>query len=263
MRFGISNLVLPVLTEVTRNRLCLSAPICDFAPTAFYESWTNVPAVLPSKPYGPSGPTIVALQSLFFRLPDVSLVREESSFTRLLEHFERLTSIAAASGIRILIFGSPATRTGKSAALTARALLDRVFTLADCAAARELTLCFEVNSKRFGCEYLVSTVELLGLLHTAQHSGLGLHLDVGQMLEEGVDVVRLLPTTSRELLHLHLSAPDFTCRPDLLPEYRKIVRALKDNGSEADVVLEVQKLGNATEYDLVHMCEALAEETGR
>lgn len=260
MRFGISNLLFPSLTEETRVQILKYSEICDFAPTAVYGTWNNVPAVLPEHPYAIEGPVISALQSLFFGVTDASLVKDGPAFEVLMRHFEQLAALAGISGIPFLIFGSPGTRSSRLSAVPDAKVLDRVAILADISATNRVKLCFEVNSPKFGCEYLAQNAALHALMLELHHPGLGLHLDVGQMLEEGLEVVQYLSDSSDDLVHLHLSAPDFTCRIDLLPLYRDIIRQLKTNGCRADVVLEVQRLDTTSELDLVAMCKELSIE---
>lgn len=259
MRFGISNLILPALSRPARDAALAASRICDFAPTVHYGTWEHVPAEMPERPYGAQGPRVSALQSLFFGVPGASLVGDQEAFSTLERHFVRLTGWAARAGIPFLVFGSPATRRGfaEDGRVEVRR---RIASLADIARAARVKLCFEVNSTSFGCEFLTHNAELRGLLADLAHPGLGLHLDTGQMLEEGVDVVSYVARSAPELVHLHLSAPDFTCRPELLGMYRQVLSELGRRNPEVDVVLEVQKLGGAVESEFLGLCSALSAE---
>jgi sugar phosphate isomerase/epimerase len=260
VRFGVSNLVIPLLTEPARREVLAHSTVCDFAPTALYGAWANVPHSIPRRPYGENGPAVCALQSLFFGISDVSLVRDDQFFEKLRSHFQFVAALAARSEIPILIFGSPGTRAQIDPTLPRAGLESRVARLASDAAACRVVVCFEVNAPRFGCEFITTNAELFALHAAIPRAGIGLHLDVGQILDEGLDPLRLLEQCRRDLLHIHLSAPDFSCRPDLMPLYLDVIRGLKADGVSRDVVLEVQKLGAATETDLVTMCEELAAE---
>lgn len=260
MRFGISNLIWPHLSATTRRRLQTLCTICDFAPTVHFGGWSAVPPSLPKRPYGDGAMEVGALQSLFFGVAEASLVKGDQEFAVLRAHFQRLVRWASLSDVPYLIYGSPGTRSGSLVDLDGPVLEQRVQQLADDAKAGGVRLCFEVNSLKFGCEFLSSNEGLFSLLDRMQHPGLGLHLDVGQMVEEGLEPIAVVQQHAAALLHLHLSAPDFSCRPEMLPLYRDVVRAVKRCAEDADVVLEVQKLGQATETDLLLLCEALARE---
>ena len=256
MRFGISNLIFGHLAETTREAILSVSDICDFAPTVHYGSWENTPELLPVRPYPNRTTKICALQSLFFGVQGASLLKDEQSFAKLVHHHERLVDLAASAEAPFLIYGSPGTRAGRIKGLTDTDIHSRIIQLADIAATRGVKLCFEVNSPKFGCEYLTTNAALLELLDMAVHPGLGLHLDVGQMLEEGVDVVSFVKANLKTLIHLHLSASDFTCEPELIPLYTEVLNVLR--ATNVDVVLEIQKLGEASEAQLIDMCQRLA-----
>jgi sugar phosphate isomerase/epimerase len=256
MRFGISNLVFGQLAETTRDAILGYSTICDFAPTVHYGSWENTPDLLPAHPYPTHATKICALQSLFFGVHGVSLLKDEDSFVKLVRHHERLVDLASNAEVRFLIYGSPGTRSGRIASLSDAAIHARIIQLANIAASKGIKLCFEVNSPKFGCEYLTTNAALLELLDVLSHPGLGLHLDVGQMLEEGIDVVPFVKANLNALVHLHLSASDFTCEPDRIPLYSEVLALLRE--TNVDVVLEIQKLGEASEVQLIDMFQQLA-----
>lgn len=261
MRFGISNLIWPHLSVTTRQRLQTLCAVCDFAPTVHFGGWLAVPPLLPKRPYGDNAMEIGALQSLFFGMAEASLVKGDREFAILREHFQHLVRWASSIDVPYLIFGSPGTRSGLLVDLDGPVLAKRVRQLADDAQLGGVRLCFEVNSPKFGCEFLSSNEALFGLLDQMQHPGLGLHLDVGQMVEEGLEPATVVEQHAAALLHIHLSAPDFSCRPEMLPLYRDIMRVVKRCADHVDVVLEVQKLGQASETDLLLLSEALVQES--
>ena len=255
IRFGISNLVFGQIAEATLEAILAVSAICDFAPTIHYGSWENTPEILPANPY-PAHPTqICALQSLFFGIKGASLLNDEDSFAKLVHHYERLVHLAASAETPFLIYGSPGTRSGRIASLSEDGIHARIIQLADIAASNGVKLCFEVNSPKFGCEYLTTNVALLDLLNVLAHPGLGLHLDVGQMLEEGIDVVPFVKSNLDDLVHLHLSASDFTCDPKRISLYVEVLTILRE--TDVDVVLEIQKLGEASEAQLIDMFQQL------
>lgn len=258
LRYGISNLVFDKVTKDVRNRLIESSQVCDFAPTALYGSWDAMPDRLPSCPYHGFDMEICSLQSLFFQLPGASLLQDEAGYQIIELHTQRLASAARQSGARSLIFGAPGTRKHATPPIALQELYARIIRLADVCASEDVLLCFEVNSPKFGTEFLVSNAELLDLLATLEHAGLGLHLDLGQMSEAEEDIPTLLQNTSGQLSHLHLSAPDFDLSPERMPLYVDVIAELKFLGHSVDVVFEVQTLAQDEEHTLLSMSEDLA-----
>jgi sugar phosphate isomerase/epimerase len=256
MRFGISNLFFGQLAETTRDAILGDSVICDFAPTVHYGSWENMPDRLPPHPYPNHATRISALQSLFFGVQDASLLKDEDSFLKLVRHFSRLVDLASNSEIRFLIYGSPSTRVGRISSLSDGVIHARIAQLGNIAASKGVQLCFEVNSPKFGCEYLTTNSALLELLDALAHPGLGLHLDVGQMLEEGIEIVPFVKSNLNSLVHLHLSASNFTCDLKHIPLYTEVLTLLRE--TNVDVVLEIQKLGAVSEAQLIEMFQQLA-----
>lgn len=258
MRFGISNLVWPQLPEEVKTRLLSSCAICDFAPTIHFPDW-RIPDSFSSNHYG-SGLRICALQSLLFNIPDASLVRSDDEFAVVRTHLRYLFGVAQKASIPMLIYGSPGTRSKASVDLLGPQMRQRVRLLAEDAATYQVKLCFEVNSPRYGCEFLCDNEALFALLDDLRHPGLGLHLDVGQLIEEGREPATLVSQRGAELAHIHLSAPDFSLRSELLPLYREVIAAARAESPSVDVVLEVQKLGDRPASELADLCEVLAAE---
>lgn len=256
MRFGISNLIFEQISESSRDAVLSVSEVCDFAPTIHYGAWKNVPNILPSLPYPPYTTKISALQSLFFGIQGASLLKDDDSFAILVCHFERLVKMAVSADIRFLIYGSPGTRSGRFNDLAEKIIHSRISQLADIALSKGLKLCFEVNSPKFGCEYLTTNASLHELLVMLAHPGLGLHLDVGQMLEEGVDVVSFVKMNQNTLAHLHLSTSNFSCEPEKIALYTEVLTVLRE--LDVDIVLEIQKLGKASELQLIDMCNQLS-----
>lgn len=249
MRFGVSNLVFNEISAGARNAILNASVICDFAPTMHYGSWECVPDFLPLSPYFAYDTKISALQSMFYGIENASLLKGEGNFSQLIRHYERLVKLAASAKIPFLIYGSPGTRSGRIENLAESDVLTRITQLADIAAFNGVKLCFEVNSPKFGCEFLTTNHALLELLEELAHPGLGLHLDIGQMLEEEIDVIPFLELNLNKLAHLHLSSPDFTFKPNSVLLYEEVLAVVCD--AEVDVLLEIQKLGEATEVQLV------------
>jgi hypothetical protein len=263
MKFGVSNLMFSFLSAGAREAVLRCSDICDFAPTALYGPWSQVPIALPAHPYGAGGPMVCALQSLFFGVPNISLVQEEGRFLDLVAHFKIITALAERSSINTLVMGSPGTRSRRSPIISDDQLHERVRVLADLSEAKGLKLCFEVVSPRLGCEFLTRNDDLLCVLRELSHPGLGLHLDVGQMTDEGLNPPRYINDIDIAISHIHLSSPDLTCSTESMPLYRDVIESVRSRNKEAHIILEVQAMGGGNETALVEMCENLSKAVSK
>jgi len=259
LRYGVSNLVFDQVNSDIRSKLITSAQVCDFAPTALYGNWDSMPDMLSSRPYYGASMEVCALQSLFFQMQGASLIQDPQGYEIIEYQVIKLARAAQQSGAKCLIFGAPGTRKHATPRLEMSEIHSRIKSLADICFSAGVLLCFEVNSPKFGCEFLVSNAELFELLSRLNHPGLGLHLDLGQMSEAGDDLTGLLSCTNFQLNHLHLSGPDFTLSPERMPHYLDVIAELKRLGKPVDVILEVQHLSESEGALLISMSEELAK----
>ena len=82
-RFGISNLIFNSISSNTIESILDYSDICDFAPTIHYGDWDKVPNKIPLNPYKNKNTEICALQSLFYGIQDISLLKGEQEFINL------------------------------------------------------------------------------------------------------------------------------------------------------------------------------------
>jgi len=257
-RFGVSNLIFNKLQNQTLNSILNFSQVCDFAPTIHYGSWKNTPNVIPLKPYRNKLTKICALQSLFFNIDNISLLKSDKEFSNLFKHLIKVIKISAKSDIPYLIFGSPNTRKDRSSKLTDKNLFKRIESIANLAESYQTKLCFEVNSQRFGCEYINTNKSLLSLLSEMQHDGLGLHFDLGQMIDEKVDYLKVIKNNINSISHFHLSSEDFSFRPSMKAQYIEVIDILNTSYNQIDIILEVQSINKSQEPELVELCEELS-----
>ncbi|MDB4309108.1 sugar phosphate isomerase/epimerase [Porticoccaceae bacterium] len=208
MRFGISNLIFNAVSNDGIDAILRNCAICDFAPTVHFGTWEDMPERLLKYPFKGHRTRISALQSLFYEVSNVSLVRDDASFERLSSHFCKVLNLASSNFTPSVIFGSPGVRSQIDRKFSHERILERVRLLADFSLSRNVKLCFEVNSPKFGCDFLTTNESLFDLYRDLDHPGLGLHLDVGQMIEEGLDPLEMVEIHKGKITHLHLSSPD-------------------------------------------------------
>jgi hypothetical protein len=258
VRFGFSNLVWNQLPRDTQVSIVHTCEVCDFGPTMHFGGWAKVPEKLPSWPYGTPGPAIAALQSLFFGITSASLVQDERAFEALLNHWKYIVALAARSHVPKLIFGSPGVRSRRHPDADTDVLERRVRELSDVCRQYNVILCFEVNSGRFGCEFLSSMREYHAFFANFSHSALGRHLDLGQLSEEGLDPMEEIDRAGDRLAHLHLSNSKYDFEASDVSLYVKIINHLQRKDAKNDVILEVQKIEASAIPDFVRAIGVLS-----
>lgn len=153
------------------------------------------------------GLPIVALQSLLFGKPDLSLFGDESRRNALADHLEKMCGLAKELGAKVLVFGSPRNRL-KGNLTSERALEIAVpfFQRVGRAAARHgVILGLEANARKYACDFIVTTDEAADLVARVDSAGFGLHGDWGCMELEGENVLQSVETHRARFCHFHLS----------------------------------------------------------
>jgi len=244
MRLGFSNLISNSIDELQLNELYNLSDCIDWAPTITAPKWNLLTkgetAVfqLPTK--------ISAIQSLFFGIPNIHFMQEREKFIALKSHLQYLIKVSRVYNIKYILWGSPGTRQNASAFFDDGIMFSRLSELLALFENENVELMLEAVSPKFGCEFVNNTVELISLNKKVGSSKFSLHLDTGQMIDEGVDVLSVIESNLDRLKHLHLSEPDFGYSGSYTSLFNEIVSMLKTKN--VDVVYEIQTL-KADMYD--------------
>lgn len=180
---------------------------------------------------------ISCIQSIFFGIRNASLVKTEAEFKALSTHIDTVCRWANGLAAEGLVFGAPAMRSGCTEPI--KTIERRLLSLHEQVERQGQRFFLEAASPRFGTEFGASTTSLLDLM--TRFPKLHLHLDVGQMMEEGVDLDALLPAWIPRIAHIHLSAPDLAIPSSgTIAVWKDVIRMLE--GSEAAAVVEIQNI---------------------
>lgn len=186
------------------------------------------------------GQTIVALQSIFFGRPALSLFGDETPFA---EHVEAMARLAQRCGARVLVFGAPANRQRGARELSeamavAASLLRRV---AERIAPYGVSLCIEPNPPRYGCDFVTTAAEAAQLAQAVGHEAFGVHLDATALAMSGETTADALTTVMPFVRHFHVSELDLVPvgTSERVP-HAQIGRALREAGYRGWVSVEMK-----------------------
>lgn len=244
MRLGFSNLIANSIDELQLNELYSLSDCIDWAPTITAPKWNlltkdgTAAFQLPTK--------VSAIQSLFFGIPNVHFMQEREGFIALKTHLQYLIKVSRAYNIKYILWGSPGTRQNALASFDDEVMLSRLSELLSLFKNENVEFMVEAVSPKFGCEFVNNSVELISLYKRMNSSKFSLHLDTGQMIDEGLDVLSVIENNLEHLKHLHLSEPDFGYSGSYTSLFNEIVSMLKTKN--VDVVYEIQTL-KADMYD--------------
>lgn len=155
------------------------------------------------------GLPVVALQSLLFGRPDLTVFGDGASVTGLIDHLGRIARLGGWLGAGPLVFGSPKNRLRGD--LTPERAMEEAASVfasaAEAAASFDTCLCIEPNPPDYGCDFVTRAAEGAALVRRVGHPGFGLHLDTGSMTLVGDDPGRSVQAAADVLRHFHASEP--------------------------------------------------------
>lgn len=129
----------------------------------------------------------------------------QNNFSEALVYLKKLIDIAVIVGAQVLVFGSPKFRSVGSRSLALKFFRK----LADFIGDRLVTICIEPNARKYGCEFLVTSAEVIEFL---EELGCGkqikLVLDTGCMYMEQENLAKAFQDNLHWLHHVHFSAPN-------------------------------------------------------
>ncbi|MFN8041393.1 MAG: TIM barrel protein [Acidimicrobiales bacterium] len=214
MRIAVSNLAWdPDLDdEVGALLVGLGVQGVELAPTKRWSDPTAVgseAAAAERAAWEQRGLPVVALQSLLFGRPDLTVFGDGVSVSGLVDHLGRIARLGGWLGAGPLVFGSPKNRLrGDRPLEQAMEEASSVFAAAaESAAASGTCLCIEPNPPDYGCDFVTRAEEGAALVRRVDHPGFGLHLDTGSMTLAGDDLGPSVLAGADVLRHFHASEP--------------------------------------------------------
>ena len=214
MRFAFSNIAwspndAPGVLALLRAKRIQGIEV---APSKVWPEWqgaTPAAAALYRASLLEEGFEVPALQAVLFGRPEARLFDPQGE-RHLISHLTRVAAIAGALGAGVVVFGAPRQRDrGDLEMESALESASRVFReLGKTYADHGSCLCIEPNPKRYGCSFVVNSVEGEALVRRVNHPGFGLHLDAAAMFLEGEDLAARWPALADIVRHYHISEPD-------------------------------------------------------
>lgn len=186
------------------------------------------------------GQTIVALQSLLFGRPELSIFGAPAAATA--ELLTRILEIAAGLGAGPLVFGSPRNRDrGDRSFDQAVDEAARFFRpLAKTAHDLGVVIGFEPNPTAYACNFANTVAEALAVVEAVDRPGFGLHLDLGILHINGEDPAEAVRLARSRMVHVHISEPKLAAVPDSAVDHRAAASALRDAGWTGSVSIEMR-----------------------
>jgi sugar phosphate isomerase/epimerase len=153
------------------------------------------------------GIQIVALQSLLFGRPDLTVFGAAPLRAATLDYLRGISRLANWLGAVPLVFGSPGNRKAGELPLPERERMALEFFRSAGGASLEAgtVLCLEPNPREYGCDFVNTVEEARALVDAVGSGGFQLHLDAGAMTLAGDSPATV--ASGRPPRHYHISEP--------------------------------------------------------
>jgi sugar phosphate isomerase/epimerase len=188
------------------------------------------------------GMQIVALQSLLFGCPQLSIFGDASMRRATADYLRTILDIAHGLGAKALVFGSPKNRDRQERSFVAAIAEAAEFfrPLAQHAADLNCAIAFEPNPTQYGCNFCTTVAESLALLEAVDHPGLRLNLDIGIMHLNGEPMDETVRRALPWMAHIHLSEPNLATIGTADTPHALAARSLQSAGWRGYVSIEMR-----------------------
>jgi len=152
------------------------------------------------------GLPIVALQSLLFGHPELTLFDSTEARQAMRDYLAGMIHLGAALGASVLVFGSPKNRQrqGLSVEAAQAIAIDFFRDLGNVALSAGVRFCIEPNPSFYDCDFVTTSAEGQQLVQAVNSPGFCLHLDAAGMTLAG-EAPQALRAAQDAIAHFHVS----------------------------------------------------------
>jgi sugar phosphate isomerase/epimerase len=185
---------------------------------------------------------VAAMQSLLFGHPEMTIFDGDGARTATEEYLKRIIQLGGQLGAGALVFGSPKNRlVGKRPLEETQPIAQGFFeTMAENAVQSKTCFCLEPNPTQYGCDYVTTVEEALGVIREIDHPGLRLNLDTGILTMNGEPVESTLEAAFPWIGHVHISEPQLGVIGSGGVDHARIGGTLKQLGYMGWVSIEMR-----------------------
>ncbi|MBD1878309.1 sugar phosphate isomerase/epimerase [Coleofasciculus sp. FACHB-T130] len=155
------------------------------------------------------GIQIVAMQSLIFGRPDLTIFESAEKRKETFEYLSGMTELGSKLGVQNLVFGSPKNRRvenldQKEAEEIATSFF---YDIGQVAHQNGVMFCIEPNPAVYNCDFITTSKQALDLVERVNSNGFGLHLDAAGITLSGENIETAINLSGKKLCHFHISEP--------------------------------------------------------
>lgn len=199
----VSNICTNKMSQLQFSRILnvLGLRNVEIAPTKLV-SWDEL-NLLDLNIFKKNGIQVYSFQSITFNLTDFNIFNDNSEL--LLSHLKNVIDSAYLNNVKILVFGCPGNRKIIDYEKDNKSIAIIFFkSLGDYCKNKNITLCIEPNSKKYGCNFINTIDEAAELISEIGSSHIKLMVDLGNIIMEDDDISKVI-LLKDEIGHVQIS----------------------------------------------------------
>jgi sugar phosphate isomerase/epimerase len=173
----------------------------EIAPTKLI-SWKKM-SLLDLSVYTNNEINVYSFQSITFNLPDLNIFNENRNL--LLSHIKNVIDLAVNNNVKKIVFGCPKNRRILYDTMdNKKSAVDFFKELGNYCENKNIVVCIEPNSKKYGCNFINTMDEALDLVSEVNSNHIQLMVDLGNIMMENDDLTKVILLKDK-LHHIHIS----------------------------------------------------------
>lgn len=210
-----------------------------------------------------NGIKIIAMQSLLYGHPELTLFENDESRQATLAYLKNMIDLAEKIGAKVLVFGSPKNRIMKSKTTTEFDIAKEFFgAVGEYAKEKNITFCIEPNPEAYGTNFINRTKEAVDLVKEVDSSGFKINIDLGAIIMNNEDIEVVMPLALPYASHFHISEANLATVELEKSRHQRIAKMLKMHNYNHYVSIEMKKAGEKNIESIVRVLEFVKEIYG-
>ncbi|MEK7451132.1 MAG: sugar phosphate isomerase/epimerase family protein [Patescibacteria group bacterium] len=206
-----------------------------------------------------NGINIVAMQSLLFGHPELTIFDSGQIRAKALNYISRIVHLSSLLGSKIMVFGSPKNRliNGLNYNKALEIACEFFYKIAEICKQYKIFLCIEPNPPEYGADFILNTNEAIKLVTAVNHSYFRLHLDTSTMTINKESYEDSMENGLSLLKHFHISEPYLEPIKEGVTDHKKIALILKKLNYNDNRWISVEMRSSDNNSNMEHVDKAL------
>lgn len=176
-----------------------------------------------------NGIHIVAIQSLLFGHPELTIFDSKEVRTKTIDYLSRIVHLSSLLGSKVMVFGSPKNRfiNGLDYNKALEIACEFFYEIAEICKQYQIFFCIEPNPPEYGADFILNTNDAIKLVTKTNHPYFRLHLDTSTMTINKESYEDSIKNGLSLLKHFHISEPYLEPIKEEVTDHKNIAAILK------------------------------------